>query len=484
MVKSVQLAFFFVASLLFFSLGNWSLPLIDRDEPRFAEASREMLQSGDFLIPRLNGEFRFDKPPLIYWCQALSFQLFGANDFSARLPSSFFAALTGMATIVWATRLFGDRTGWLAGIVFATSLQVVIHGRAAVADMPMVFFFAVSTWAAWERKCCPGEKRWWWAFYLSVALGFLAKGPVALLPVLLMPLFCSVKRSRYSINPASAIRGTALAIAVIGFWGVPALIVTNGQFFSVGIGKHVIDRSLHPMESHGVAGWLGYLAFLPFYFVSTFLSFFPWSIFLPSVLSRLRRERTAEETYLFLAIAVVFFLFTLLQTKLPHYILPAFPMLSILVAARLSTKMGLTIASSMIIACAGIALFGFPAIAPLFVSKRIAQDALPLISPETRTASVDYDEQSLIWYLRSKVRPFHRRISVNELDNFMQKPGPALCVMNSLLLGKTRIDPAWRSFTVSGRNFARWHLRTHHFFGLALPLPSPEYLNLSAFFKQ
>ena len=63
--------------MLLFSIGNSSLPLIDRDEPRFAEASREMRQSGDFLIPRLNGEYRFDKPPLIYWCQVLAFDGLG-----------------------------------------------------------------------------------------------------------------------------------------------------------------------------------------------------------------------------------------------------------------------------------------------------------------------------------------------------------------------------------------------------------------------
>ncbi len=484
MIKSVQLAFFFIGSLLLFSLGNWSLPLIDRDEPRFAEASREMLQTGDFLVPKLNGEFRFDKPPLIYWCQALSFRLFGANDFSARLPSSFFAALTGIVTIIWASRLFGDRTGWLAGIALITSLQVFVHGRAAVADMPMVFFFAISTWSAWERKCCPNEKRWWWAFYLSLALGFLAKGPVGFLPILFIPLFCSVNRSRYSINPVSAIRGTALATAIIGAWGIPALIATNGQFFFIGIGKHVVDRSLHPMESHGATGWLGYLVFLPFYFISIFLSFFPWSIFLPALAIRLRRERIAEETYLVLAIGAVLLVFTLLQTKLPHYILPAFPMLSILIAARLSTKTALKIASPMVIAYACVALFSFPAIAPLFVSKRIAQHALPLISPETRTASVNYDEQSLIWYLRSKVRPFHRRISIDQLNIFMQQPGSALCLVDSQLLRKARIDPAWQTFTVSGCNFARWHFQIHRFFGVALPLPIPEYLNLAAFLKQ
>src|ERR1700687_3667102 len=90
--RIAALLFLFGAALLY-SLGNWSLPLIDRDEPRFAEASREMRQSGDFLLPRLNGEYRFDKPPLIYWCQVMAFEILGDSDFAARLPSVIFAAL-------------------------------------------------------------------------------------------------------------------------------------------------------------------------------------------------------------------------------------------------------------------------------------------------------------------------------------------------------------------------------------------------------
>ena len=110
-------AFFTLCAVLLFSVGNWSLPLIDRDEPRFAEASREMRQSGDYLVPRLNGEYRFDKPPLIYWCQVLSFDGLGENDFAARFPSVIFAALVSVATWMFASRIFGPRVGIWSGII-------------------------------------------------------------------------------------------------------------------------------------------------------------------------------------------------------------------------------------------------------------------------------------------------------------------------------------------------------------------------------
>src|ERR1700759_4621898 len=117
MDKPLYLFFFFFGAVLLYSLGNSSLPLIDRDEPRFAEASREMRQSGDYLVPRLNGEYRFDKPPLVYWSQVLAYDVLGENDFAARLPSVIFAALTATATIVFANRLFGPGVGLWSGLI-------------------------------------------------------------------------------------------------------------------------------------------------------------------------------------------------------------------------------------------------------------------------------------------------------------------------------------------------------------------------------
>jgi Dolichyl-phosphate-mannose-protein mannosyltransferase len=128
MPKLPHLLLLFFFALFLHSLGNSTLPLIDRDEPRFAEASREMQQSGDYLIPRINGDFRFDKPPLIYWCQAAAFNLLGDNDFAARLPSVLFAAATAVATALWGGRIFGPRTGLCAG------LHPCAGGRGGYAD--------------------------------------------------------------------------------------------------------------------------------------------------------------------------------------------------------------------------------------------------------------------------------------------------------------------------------------------------------------
>ena len=484
MAKPLNLALFFLGAVLLCSMGNWSLPLIDRDEPRFAEASREMRQNGDFLIPRLNGDYRFDKPPLIYWCQVLSFDVLGENDFAARLPSAIFAALAAVATWVFASRIFGPRVGLWSGILFATSLQVFIHARAAVADLPLVFFFLTATWADWERIKNPRSRFWRWIFYLSLGLGFLAKGPAALLPVLFAPVQSLLNRAPYHLNWRSALQGGLVVLIVIGLWGIPALIATNGQYLEIGLGKHVLQRSLQPMESHGGAGLMGYFLFLPFYLVVSFFSFFPWCIYLPACVKRLSAHREQDENYLLGSILIVLFVFTLIQTKLPHYVLPAYPMLAMLVARHVSESkwrlglLGITLAIYLL-----IALVGFRVIEPEFLSKRIAQTALPFISPETRTASLNYDEQSLIWYLREKTRPFHRRLDSSGFSDFMNQPGSALCVVNKESIGQVHLNADWKTFEVSGYNFARWKIKPVLLFGLRMSLPLPQPLDLVTVIK-
>ena len=140
----------FVGCLLFHLAGTWSLPLIDRDEPRFAEASREMRERADLVVPFFNNQFRFDKPPLTYWFQVASYRVFGENDFAARFPTAVAAALVALVLFSWGKRTRNEKVGWWAAIIFTLSLQSFIHGKAAVADMWLVLFVTLAHWAGWE----------------------------------------------------------------------------------------------------------------------------------------------------------------------------------------------------------------------------------------------------------------------------------------------------------------------------------------------
>src|ERR671939_544788 len=99
----------FFSCLVFHTLGTWSLPLIDRDEPRFAEASREMIERGDGVVPHFNNQLRLDKPPLAYWAQVASFSIFGENDFAARFPSAVAATLTALSIFAWGKQIDSAR---------------------------------------------------------------------------------------------------------------------------------------------------------------------------------------------------------------------------------------------------------------------------------------------------------------------------------------------------------------------------------------
>ena len=140
----------FLGALLLHVAGTWIIPLVDRDEPRFAEASREMRERGDYVIPYFNDKYRFDKPPFIYWTQIASYRLFGENDFAARFPSAVAAALTAVA----AFRLGpprGRRTHRLVGGDHFHALPAnFVHAKAAVADMWLVFFVTAASWAGYE----------------------------------------------------------------------------------------------------------------------------------------------------------------------------------------------------------------------------------------------------------------------------------------------------------------------------------------------
>jgi hypothetical protein len=218
--------------------------------------------------------------------------------------------------------------------------------------------------------------------------------------------------------------------------------------------------------------------------VVSFFSFFPWCVFLPACVRQLLGHREEDENYLLGPILIVLLVFTLIQTKLPHYVLPAYPMLAILVAREVVVNqwrrslLGITLVLYFL-----IALVGFRIIEPEFLSKSIAETALPLVSPETRTASLNYDEQSLIWYLRAKTRPFHRRLDSAGFSDFMNQPGPALCVVNKDSISHLLFSPEWKIFEVAGHNFARWKVQPVPFFGLKIPWPVPQPLDLVTIVK-
>jgi 4-amino-4-deoxy-L-arabinose transferase-like glycosyltransferase len=449
----------FLGCLAFHVAGTWSLPLIDRDEPRFAEASREMLERGDYIVPYFNNQVRFDKPPLTYWCQVASFKLFGENDFTARLPTAIAAAFVAVLLLEWGTRIRDERAGWWAAIVFTLTLQTFVHGKAAVADMWLVLFFTLAHRCGWELLFQhPKRPIFWWIFYVSLAFGFLAKGPIAwtpLLTVALAKLFYPEKRLNAQFRFAP---GITLMLAIVCVWAVPALMRTHGDFFRIGIMHHVVGRSFSAMEGHGASSPAWYVALLPFYFVTVFVSFFPWSMKLPALWTELRSNRDATDTFLITGTLIIFCVFTLVKTKLPHYTLPAFPLLALLVARRFdSLRLSRKLMISTAVVCLVVALFVSAALRRSFPSYTLARESRSDLKPEMEFGALEYNEPSLVWYFRDRVRGFMTTLKPKDAVNYMAKPGTRFIVLPSKTAAVLFPDPepSWRGHRVTGFNIAK-----------------------------
>jgi 4-amino-4-deoxy-L-arabinose transferase-like glycosyltransferase len=487
---TTKYAILFFSCVLFHILGTWSLPLIDRDEPRFAEASREMIERGNYIVPYFNNQLRLDKPPLTYWAQVASYHIFGQNDFAARFPSAIAATLTALLIFAWGRRIGGERVGWWAAIIFTLSLQTFVHAKAAVADMWLVLFVTLASWAGYELFQRPtlnqgaAVSRPPWAiwkspflvFYLALALGFLAKGPIAWTPLLTIAAVIIYTRKWQLLGHFKFVGGISLMLIAVALWGIPALVQTNGEFFRVGIGRHVVSRSFMTLEGHGASSLGMYVLLLPFYFVTVFISFFPWSIKLPWLIRNLWRNREAGvdasgysrsllDVYLLSGIAVIFVIFTLVSTKLPHYTLPAFPLLALLLArhwqqgAAVERQRSVFTTIALATACVWIiiALAVPPMVARFSPAYQLFQVSRASLQPNMQFAGVEFQEPSLVWYFRSRVEGFLTPLNKRRAADFMSAPDPRFVILPTPVASELFPNPPanWRFFTVSGFNIAK-----------------------------
>ena len=426
-------------SLALLLAGNWILPLTDRDEARFGEASREMRQRGDHVVPWFNGAWRLDKPALIYWCQIASYDVCGDNPFGARLPSALFTTGTALLLVRWGKKITGDnKTSLMAGAMFVAGLHVAIIGRVATADMALVFFCTLAAWSGWEltRPESPRRRFWWWIFYGALALGFLAKGPIAWLPLGGILLGRALRKDSFRLPLNETVVGLTIMVALVAAWGLPAMAQTNNAFFKVGLGEHVLNRSVGVIDSHGLKGTLGFLTLVPLYFATFFVSFFPWSTRVPAALRRWWPERRRDDLgwYLLVQVILVFGVFSLVRTKLPHYTMPAFPCLALWFARQIGTEANAfawfgkrVVAMTVFVLLLTFA--GFAIARNHFLTTKLWLATQAHVQPQTKIGCFGYTESSLVWEFR--------KVSTNRLvlgdvkaaKNFLTNAPPFILVL-------------------------------------------------------
>ena len=422
--------------------GTWALPLVDRDETFYAEVSREMNERADYIVPYFNGKVWLEKPPLLYWCQAVSFRLFGENEFAARVPSVLATALTALVVFGFCSSLYGARVAWRAALCFVLCVQVAIFGRVGITDMPLTLFTTLAFWAAWKIHRGGARKMWWWCFYLSLGGAALAKGPVAVLPFGTILLFAWLARIPNIHRSMKFGRGLTVTLLLAGLWLIPVLILTKGLFYQKFFQEQVFAKLYTSQQGHGATSTLAYLASLPFYLVLLFVFFLPWAFYIPAAYKRMKAQWTQEDRYLATGI--------LLKTKLPHYTLPAFPLIACAVAPSIPSRRIFQIGLPMLVATLAAGFFLAPLAVPYCVPRQLA--ASPWLSKEMEIAVADYNEPGFVWYLRGRVKAWSRPIKCADVVHFMNEPGARLCVLPANEAARVPVDPAWKQVTVPGFN--------------------------------
>lgn len=322
--------------LFLFTYGLGQFGLIGADEPRYAQVAREMLERHNWITPTLGGRPWLEKPVLYYWQAMLAYRMFGVRDWAARWPSAIDASLMVLGVYLFLRRL---RPGFhLDGaLMTASTAGVVGFARAAAMDMPLaaMFTLALLAWYAWWET---SQKAYLAGFYVLLALAVLAKGPLApLLAGTVIGLFALAARDSRIIIRTLWIPGILLFFLVALPWYV-AVEVRNPEFFRFFILEHNLARFGTDLYHHRQPFWF----FLPV----TALGLLPWLVFVITAAVETVRGWRAERTALFepgdalsfflvlwLVVPVVFF--SLSQSKLPGYTLPALPAGPMLVAEYL-----------------------------------------------------------------------------------------------------------------------------------------------------
>ena len=373
----------FCTFLFFYGLGAFGL--IGADEPRYAQVAREMLHRRDWITPVLNGNPWLEKPPLYYWQAMLVYSVLGVSDVAARVPSALDATLLVICVYLF-FRKFRRGVEVDAALITASCAGVIGFARAASMDMALTAAFAVGmlAWWAWRET---GKRIYLAAFYLCMALGVLAKGPVApFLAVVIIVIFAAATREWRSVLATLWLPGVLIFLLVALPWYV-AVQIANPQFFREFILQHNLARFSTNLYHHAEPFW--------YYLPVTGIALVPWVVFNVTALVDPIRTWWAERRTVprqvdlelqfgifvscWLLVPIVFF--SISQSKLPGYILPAMPAAAVLLADYLKRRAEHEQAVSKWIALLHAVVASAPIIPAVLIGFAVSQHRLPAGRP-------------------------------------------------------------------------------------------------------
>jgi len=324
--------------LLFgFALGSRSL--WSPDEGRYAEIPREMVASGDYVTPRLNGVKYFEKPPLVYWIESATIHLLGLNEWALRLPIALAALLGCLGVYAAGRRLFNRRTGLLAAALLATSPLYYILARTITLDMVLsvLVSLALLAFLVGVREPAGPQRRWLlWIFYALAALAVLAKGLIGLvIPGMIIGCWILVLNDWRILTKIYLPSGLLIFLLIAAPWHIMAARANPDFAYFYFVHEH-FQRYLTRVHSRYQPPW--------FFIAVLIVGLFPWTAFLLQSLraawpsSWATRGEQRELLFLLLWAGLVFVFFSASDSKLATYILPIFPPLALLIAQWLDRR--------------------------------------------------------------------------------------------------------------------------------------------------
>jgi 4-amino-4-deoxy-L-arabinose transferase-like glycosyltransferase len=357
--------------------GLFVLPPIDRDEARFAQASRQMWTTSDWVVPMVQDRPRLNKPPLTYWLQGLTAKALSSGDpardaiWMYRLPGAFAMMLSVLCTWRLGLRLMDPRAAWLGAAMLACSPLIVIDAHQARSDQLLLCSVVLTQCCMWKSMHTRGGRSMWgWtiATGLACGLGILAKGPITpMIGLLTLVMFVIFRREPRPTWRGVMLVGVGLTIAMLCIlpWALLVGQRVGWEKYLAILSDETLGRSVEPKEGHwGPPGY--HLALL----VGLF---FPGSLLAGAAVIAAVREgfhRTARwmgrpaVLYLLAWLIPAWLLFELIGTKLPHYVMPMYPALALLTArATLRASRGVMESARGVLARVGFVIWGVVGVA-------------------------------------------------------------------------------------------------------------------------
>ncbi|MDR2766392.1 MAG: glycosyltransferase family 39 protein [Holosporaceae bacterium] len=334
-VSLVLLSFLILSIFFSYDMGN--RPFADPDEGRYVEISREMLETGDYVTPRLNGLKYFEKPPLFYWMQALSMKIFGLNEVSMRLWVVFFAILGCMSVFFVGSRYHSNRVGLMSAGILATNVLYYVHSRLILLDLVVSVLISGALWCFYvafvqEKHDPPWEKYWIVAMYALSALACLAKGLIgvvlpALVALLWLTLTGSIRKIWKILDPS----GIMVFLIIFLPWHI-LMGGRNGDFLHFYFVVEHFLRYTTTVHCRHQPVW--------FFIPVLLLGFLPWTGFALVALKRAVQKsingKNSENIFFLCWIFGILGFFSCSNSKLMPYILPVTQPIALLTSVSMS----------------------------------------------------------------------------------------------------------------------------------------------------